>query len=184
MRKIYIIFLFQIFSIGICFSQADKSSHDTATFNSIPKNSIYFEILGNGFFESLNYERVLISEDRHFITLRTGCGYMLLDPYGATIPLMINNLIHLSNRRIFEIGFGTTIQYNYLFGRTQYYDHETPSAFSFTALIGYRFQAYSGFLFRIGFTPFIQEGTFGPIFGVSLGYSFARKYKHLIEHER
>jgi hypothetical protein len=147
------------------------------------KNSIYFELFGNGGLYSVNYERNFHSN----IDLRIGFSFYSehnSDLFGTntytiwttTVPL---TLTWLSGKKAnhFEIGGGT------LFGkRRQEYDSSnlndnSTTIIDLTAFVGYRYQPRSeGILFRIGLTPFVPiKGNYPSIYisgGISFGLHF------------
>jgi len=129
---------------------------DTSFTQSEAKHALYIELLGNGGFISANYERFLTQD----IGLRIGMGSYF--GWGeVTFPVMVNYCIGKEYR--FEIGVGL--------------QHVPEGKWDGTlacATIGYRYQAINGgFVFRVGFTPFIGEG--GEIVflgGLSFGHAF------------
>lgn len=129
---------------------------DTSVSQSEAKHAIYIELPGNGGFISANYERFLTQN----LSLRVGIG-SFLGLGEVTFPVMVNYCI--GQEYIFEIGGGL------IHVPDGKWEGIVP-----TATIGYRYQEINGgTVFRIGFTPFINES--GEIFfwgGLSLGYAF------------
>jgi hypothetical protein len=143
----------------------------------LSKNSIFFELLGNGGLYSINYERSLNTNLYGRIGFSTFLSVDFLgggEPGGriTTIPVMVT---YFSGKKKshFEIGGGM------LFGKD---NNENPGTIiDLTAFIGYRYQAPGkGILFRIGFTPFLSldnKANYpdkGLLIsgGISLGYHF------------
>jgi len=117
------------------------------------KNSIYFELFGNGLIYSLGYERIIWSKDIH--KLSTAIGFSYQPPFthdGSDtyyfIPSEINYLI--GKKHHFELGLGITFPLHQKNVR-----HISDIGYVLFSRIGYRYQKEEGGeLFRIGFTPF------------------------------
>jgi hypothetical protein len=145
----------------------------------LPKNSLYFELLGNGGLYSINYERELRAKLYGRIGFST---YALTNILGSgsdsktritAFPVMITYLSG-NGKSHFEISGGM------LFG----VETETAVSYSIidlTAFIGYRYQPPGeGFLFRVGITPFYSldnsadypDPGYITSAGVSIGYHF------------
>lgn len=161
--------------VAFCFlvSLSDLKSQEVIS----SKNSIFFEILGNGGLYSINYERRLSAD----LYVRIGfSSFLSIDFVGGdtggritTFPVL---LTYLSGQKKshFEIGGGM------LFGKDNSY--QVPGAIiDLTSFIGYRYQAPGkGFLFRVGFTPFLSldnkanypDKGISLSGGISLGYHF------------
>jgi hypothetical protein len=136
------------------------------------RNSIYLELLGNGVFYSINYDR----EFNDYLGMRVGLSYLpgVSTAFSTTediimIPVMINTFIGNGNSK-FELGAGIVYEgftHSTIFG-------SSDSQIIITTTIGYRYQQKAGgLIFRIGFTPLITErGYILPFGGISIGTSF------------
>ena len=139
----------------------------------VPRNSVYYEGLGNGGLFSLNYERLL--SDR--LGLRLGFASWdaadFLGYYGGgrvtTVPIMLNSL-YGSGRRWFELGGGVVVGSN---GGTGFQ--------TLTGTIGGRWHTGRRWLIRAGITPFYglndesssyPDKGFFTTAGISFGYRF------------
>lgn len=131
-------------------------------------NAVYLELLGNGIFYSINY-------DRRFgdaFGARAGLGGV---GNAGAVPITLNYLLG-GTRHHLELGIGPLIVY----GPETFEDEQgdlvtgaTTLAVLGTGTFGYRFQPDTGgFVFRIGLTPFFSTGGILPWAGLSLGYAF------------
>lgn len=161
------IYLFAI--ICFCCFYPDAKSQELKT----AKNSVYFEIFGNGGLYSINYERALLSN----IYARIGFGTWTMEfmegpeTKMTTVPFLIT-CIKGKKRSNFEIGGG------FLFG-SQKESNTSNTVLDLTGFLGYRYQpTEKGFLFRAGLTPFISLSSADypdktmVSFGFSFGYHF------------
>jgi hypothetical protein len=128
------------------------------------KTCLYWELLGNGHFFSLNIERLL----GNHIALRAG--------WGVTGGLFMGSFLAGRGDHLLELGCGPS------FGKN------TDKRFNLLTLnfvFGYRYQKpMGGLLLRAGFTPVIflddiqnnaftvQRNRLTPKVGVSIGYAF------------
>jgi hypothetical protein len=143
---------------SICFLASSKSfAQDTN------KNAVFLELLGNGYYYSLNYEREF---GRQFV-FRIGGS---LTKYTFIMPVTLGRFFG-SGKHHFELAAG--------FDFANYdNDDGRENGLGLTGFIGYRFQKPDGkFLFRIGATPlyiFDEDSliNFLPTGGVSFGYRF------------
>ncbi len=153
----------------------------------IAKNTIFFELGGNGLIYSINYDRLITKS----FSLRIGySSFSATVPVGLVsdqisvtiIPAMANYLYGDGSSRL-ELGAGisfvpsiTTTQANFLpvlFGQNPSISHQSGSGMFFTSVIGYRYQPIDGgFNFRIGFTPLIVNDRVLPWASLSLGWTF------------
>jgi hypothetical protein len=161
----------------------DTSIKRDTIINKIRKNSIFFELGGNGLFYSINYERLIpISEDR-IIGLRVGYAYCemsftSIEKY-SIVPLEINLIS--GKKHCFEIGCGLTMS-KYTKGEIRgSYSKPILTSERIETLIfrtGYRYRADSGFLFRIApllmfYSPIqLKENKRNFWIGISVGSSF------------
>jgi hypothetical protein len=133
------------------------------------RNSIYAEFGGNGAFYSLNYE-MRFNNQNDGLGGRAGFGFL---PTGTgsilSMPLMVNYLKG-KNSNYLELGLGVTyLSVDDLLGFLE----TDVSTWLSTATIGYRRQALDGgFLFKVGVTPFYNEGGVHFWSGLGVGYAF------------
>jgi hypothetical protein len=134
---------------------------------SFKRNTIYFEIGGNGLVLSLNYERQITSKPG----LGLHAGVALAGDKPA-FPLGAKYLFNLSKQRSFlEVGAGVTLADQNTW-ETNYNQPETdPYKAGFIPSVGYRYNAPKGFMLRINYTPvFNKYRTELLFFGISLGW--------------
>ncbi|MHC1777770.1 MAG: hypothetical protein AB9834_20390 [Lentimicrobium sp.] len=156
-----IVFLFLSVSI---FAQQD--SLEMQEMNGMRKNSVYFELLGNGAVYSINYDRNILINKETALFLRIGGN----EYHGEETSVRSYNLIFAAGllnggpRHFFEVESGFT-----------WFSNEPDRLIVLST--GYRYQGRKGLLFRA--TPMYiintEKGdTFGNSlwFGLSLGYSF------------
>jgi len=148
--------------------------------DSIPKspnrNSIQFELFGNGILYSINYERILNKKTSYQFCSRLGFTYL---PNTATSQSSLGftgefNLLMGKKNKFLEIGSGFTYWNN-----TEDYYYSTGF---YVPRIGLRYKFPNGKSFiRVGFTPLININTdsrvnvtpkFSPFGGLAIGYSF------------
>lgn len=152
----------------------DSINKDSTNFK-IPKNSVYFELLGCGFLGSINFERVLIGGEKNIINGRIGFFSLVLPGPVSIIPTLLNYQTKINKYISFEIGAGTQFIFD---GSIK--DNEI----NFIGNFGFRLLVKKNFLFKINFTPFSQKSynykkdtyklRFQPWGGVSIGYSFGK----------
>jgi hypothetical protein len=167
-RTNYLLAILCFFIIGI------EGKTQTVDF---AKNSIYFELGGNGGLYSINYERIFFK----CINCRVGFSYFS-QSWGfspgtiktKTFPITITwSSGHAANH--FETGGGVLIgtEHRYLNSSNDFlYD-----IFDITAFLGYRYQPQGeGYLFRVGLAPFLPFKREYPWTylsgGISLGLHF------------
>jgi hypothetical protein len=134
--------------------------------NQIRKNSFYFELLGNGVWYSVNYDRIFPVADKLSVYCRIGISeYHGDDTDNLNFNIIVGPGILFGIRKHF---LETGVAYTFM---TYYPDHLV----SITG--GYRYQGSKGLVIRV--TPMYiintEKGdTFGNNFwfGISLGYSF------------
>ncbi len=130
---------------------------------------IYFELLGNGGFYSVNYEHFI----RDRVSLRGGVSYMfhtkdnlIIDVGGLTVvPISINRIMHIKGDSFFETSIGPS------FGIVS-----GNAAVAIVSGIGFREQPTGkGTFTRVTLNPllYFDDGArFGITAGISLGFSF------------
>ena len=123
----------------------------------LKRNTIFIELLGNGGFYSLNYDRILISKEKWKLAGRAGVSYFnFFDDFNTqyyAIPLEVSYLVGKGNHYL-ETGLGITPFYKFGEGIEEF-NHEQKTLFiTSTARIGYRYQRKDGgFFFKAGWTP-------------------------------
>ena len=155
MRKML---LFSIFIFAVCQLLAQKS---------FKRNTVYFEIGGNGLVLSLNYERQ--------ITSKPGLGFhagVALSGDKPAFPLGAKYLFDLGKQRSFlEVGAGVTIAEQDMWEEDLNQVTGNPYKAGFIPSVGYRYNAPKGFMCRINYTPFFNKyRTELLFFGVSVGW--------------
>jgi len=157
--------------------QADAMPDSTREAASAPaRNALYVELLGAGLLYSINYDRHLIGR------MHGRVGYATFDFGFASgsdnLHLVPMQFMFVSDAEdALEIGAGVTMIVDQGRNAIRPHDSSAPSS-DLRAVaslnVGYRYQPIeNGFLFRIGFTPFIgYDGRFLPFGGISFGYAF------------
>ncbi len=140
------------------------------------KNSVFYELFGNGGFTSFNYERRFKANLCGRIGLahwKTKTMFGGTDVRITAFPILVTYFTG-TNASHFEVSGGVLIG-----NKTDYTG--LRSIFDLTSFVGYRYQAPGrGFLFRIGLTPFLSvdndanypDSGLGLSGGISLGYHF------------
>ncbi len=139
------------------------------------RNEVFLEILGNGFFYSLNYEHFFKD---HF-SWRVGAMYL-----GGTgkndvedqvrfdlliVPVMLNYVLGSGSHHI-EFGAGPTLVY--LSVKVDVLDGIDGFAFGGTARLGYLYRPPEGGLsFRLAYTPILSD-VFTHSVGLGIGFAF------------
>jgi hypothetical protein len=182
MRTLFLIFfLSAISTYSNCQSLA--TPYDSNKNHAV--DSYYFELAGNGFMYSVNYDRLLVEKEKYKISGRIGFTYLpyweaISEVRGPGLPLEVNFL--LGKRSDFlELGLGATYFYF-----TQPSDHINYNFLMENLRIGFRHQRKDGgFLFRIALVPistfpidprFDDDGWIIPYFvGISIGFSPRQK---------
>ena len=133
---------------------------------SASSQSVYVELLGKGFGNSINYEYNLNKQVQGF-NIQVGAGYVPTSL--ISIPGSINYVFG-RNKHHLEVGGGLTYVEGYIWAD----DDKIGPDFGLHANILYRYQKRDGrFFFKTGFTPFLSENfEVGPWFGIGFGYSF------------
>jgi len=167
MKQLIIILLLRV-STSL-FGQSSDSLH-------INRNSIQFELLGNGILYSINYERIFIAKPTHQFCYRAGISVI-----PNTLKLNTNWQLGLINeldlligqkKRFIEIGSGFTYWNNSYYNRTDGF---------YIPRLGFRYKfANNKSFIRIGFTPLIYvkidsrvdlNPKFLPFGGITFGHS-------------
>ena len=136
--------------ISLSLDAAGVALSDSVTVK-IRKNSIYYEVLGNGIASgSLNYDRNIPLSPKTGIILRAGLAW-----FDKFFPLGEVNLLLGNQRHHFEGGVGYTA---------------FPDGDGVFLRTGYRFHGRKGMLVRVAPMYCINRKFFW--YGLSLGYSF------------
>lgn len=152
----------------------EKYSFSNLSF--VYKNSLQVELLGTNALYSINFERVIINEEKFKTTGQLGFTY--LTPSWSSdflINAILNELISFNKHHI-EMGLGYGIAYK------SSNEFNNGGSFDYITLkLGYRFQKPEGrFVMKIGFTPhlIIQDDNsinFAPWGGLLFGYNFGKR---------
>lgn len=124
-------------------------------------NNLFLEVLGNGGYYSLNYDRVIYGN----ISVRAGAGSF---ESIKTFPIIINYRLYLKNN-YFEFGLGTTV---FNIPPNTIFENKEIKLFLLTGVVSYCLQSSIGINGRIAVTPFYGGNKFIPYGGFSIGYSF------------
>jgi len=134
------------------------------------RNTAYAEMMGNGIILSANYERQLTKTPGVGVHLGIGLG-----GYGPAIPMGVKYLLEIGNQKSYlETGLGFTLAERGVWDT----DHQNePGSKKYKAAlipsVGYRYQARSGFICRINYTPVFTNWDNRPVyFGLSFGWRF------------
>lgn len=142
------------------------------------KNLVYLELLGNGGLYSINYERMIGND----LSARLGFSYFSVSASAGdstakaslvTAPVMLNYMLGGKNHK-FETGAGATVIYvsASASGGGASMSGEGIGVVG-TGTVGYRYSpADGGFVFRVGYTPFIGANGFNSWGGASFGGTF------------
>lgn len=163
MKKFFLIILIVISSL-LVFSQS--------TFK---KNDIYFELLGNGIYASLNYEHQFANHPGFGI--RIGVGYYSDRDFDLSIPAGINYLFKLKNEKSFiDAGLGAT--WSRAGGMKSIFEQAASGyvgnshIISFIPSIGYKRHTKGNFMWRLSLTPVFNKYKQVPNIGLSIGKCF------------
>lgn len=138
------------------------------------KNDVYGELMGNGIWASLNWERQL--GDKPGLGLRAGVGSFSGDEvFRVSIPIGINYLFTLTpNKSFLDAGVGATwsgaaglktARQDAAAGGRDYSEH----IWSFVPSVGYRRHTRGHFMWRTSFTPIFNKYRSLPWIGLSVG---------------
>jgi hypothetical protein len=150
---------------------------------SIKRNTVYTEYCGQGFWNSLSFDRLYRTDKKIKTSITAGITllplYKKLNEFVAAIPVSYNWIFGKKNCHL-ELGAGLT--YFSETSKMQYSDvalvRVTNSYLYFTPKIGYRFQKRDGgFFFRFTLTPSVGLiDNFGPLKHNGTTYSPKRTY--------
>ena len=149
------------------------------------KNSVQLELFGQGGFYSVNYERVLINQNRFKTTVLIGFSYYEKTNYHKIgvrshvekktniflLPVTVNEILSFNKHQI-ELGVG----YLFKISEQSAIEEETESVKThyITGRLGYRYQKPNGrLILRAGFTPIYEKDQEIYLWGgLSVGYAF------------
>ena len=158
------------------------------------KNSVYAELLGNGFAYSLNYERLIYTDNRVGLSTRIGIAPGFVNAFkGFGLPLELNATFLRHKGHMAEMGPGFT----WFYGKSRYRNENRElvntnyyNVCDVTLRIGYKYSQPGGvLLIRAAFIPvfavvspaevrsndyFPFGKTFTPWAGISVGYAFRK----------
>ena len=166
--------LFRTLIPAVLLASAAFADTTTTVAQEVPepaRDAFYLELLGNGLFYSMNYDRKFTDH----VSGRVGITFI-----GATIaPIMANYLAGNGNHR-FEVGIGPMLvsvpEGAEVEVDNEELEQELEDGGVFvlgTGTFGYRYQPVNGgFVFRIGLTPILAAGGGLPWAGMSFGYAF------------
>ncbi len=136
-----------------------------------PANALYAEVLGSAPVGSVNYERRLIGG----WGLRGGVGFVppatifISNPSSALVTLLAGTYVYGEGMHRFE--GGASVAFGFNLGAAS-----ELSNLMLGWIIAYRYEAPSGFLFRLALTPLLMPAAkplaLLPLIGVSAGYAF------------
>ncbi len=175
--------LFWCLLTGIAFGAHAQQNNEL-----LQKNTFYLELVGNGMFYSLNYDRILVVQQNWKMSGRIGGMYLpgldYNDRQMIGLPLEVSYL-RGRNKHYLEVGLGFTATYDtYRLGESRVKD----LALMGVARVGYRHQKREGGLFyKVGFTPVHgvvynmrnRQNSIGsnftyPLFGLAIGYTLKK----------
>ncbi|HSJ67976.1 MAG TPA: hypothetical protein VK921_09890 [Anditalea sp.] len=149
-------------------------------------NSVYGEILGNGLFYSINYERNIMAKGKVFLS--PSVGFTSVGREATGIPVMMLAYFGGPNSAL-ETGLGYSGFYReQSFSNFGVRDIRTFFEHYATGRLGYRYESPKGFLFKVAFTPLYRfkstypyheiyapdgpDPRFWPSGGIGIGKSF------------
>jgi len=185
-HSIYLILLFLLL-VNILSAQNKTDSVN----NNIAKNTVYFELLGNGGIYSLNYDRIILSKNKIKCSYNAGISYgglfigsnIELLGWSLVVPCGINFLYGKTNS--LELGTGPIFTFN-----VNNKNHYGSSILFHVINLNYRFQKKTGgFFFKTGAGLIVklleyknewlintQEGTI--VINLGIGYTLKSKKKN------
>lgn len=137
----------------------------------LPRNASYIEVGGAGLFGSVNYERQLGKKPG--VSLRAGLGYYSENGNFLTIPLGINYLFELKNKKNFFIEGGLTA--TFARRNAEIFKNNLPNDahdFYLVPSIGYRKHTPKNLMWRVSVAAVIHKNTTNPWAGFAIGKLF------------
>jgi hypothetical protein len=170
MKKLNLLFL-----IIITYSSFAQTDSVQVNKSNIAKNTVFAELLGNGGFSSLNYDRIIIEKKNHKVSIRGGISFSLftnlmfrdVNIAGSMDPAWIWPKNYFGDN-LFNRSLIIPTEINYLIGKKYYFEigggltgdiHLTENWYGtrlylFTRIAGFRYQKENGgFFFRAGLVP-------------------------------
>jgi hypothetical protein len=160
----------------LCLNSFGQQSDKFAT-----KNSVEFELFGQGCFYSLDYERLFLNREKFKTLAQLGVAYYpeRTGVIPLWIPVSVNQLFSFHSHHL-EAGAGQ------IFCSEKGLDGDQKLRLFGSLKLGYRYQKPDGkFLFKAAFTPVLDywdvatdnelgrpEVEFMPWAGVAVGYNF------------
>lgn len=175
-HKRLLLFLFAVFFFTFTsFAQSYDSDKEA-------KNSVYLDIMGTGGWYSLNYERIVYTNNNLGLGVSSGVSVMHFKDFDLqfnpdfSIPLSLNAFY--GKKHHLEVGVGSTFA-SVVRADEDYFAKRYLNV-NLTMTLGYRYQKPGGgFMFRAAYTPIIpvyrqitENGSFKNWFSLSFGYSF------------
>lgn len=193
MKLTILIFVFLVTGSVISAQNLTRNEKDSIDINNhnAKRNTVYFEILGNSVFGSLNYDYLFKSSNQKGAKVSMGCGIAIAPLggiFGNWFTIAPNLNLIFGNKNAFETGIG----YTYMQGTGGGLSNTTMTNdwYSIPIHIGFRHQDDKGLFYKFGFFLHcggngswfwdhgfnflnIQTGTsVSPWLGLSIGYSF------------
>ena len=159
----------------------------------ISKTTIYFELLGNAYFYSFNYDRLIYIKNKFKISTRAGISYfpnlLISSPTSKNSKIYSHNILvpvelNLIKKKKNNIEFGIGETMRLLIDKNEPKQFVDDFAFIPVARLGYRYQQTKGGVFISAALLtyfFILENKhyysrpFSPFVGLGIGYTFKNK---------
>ena len=138
------------------------------------RNTVYFELGGNGLFSSINYEWQISKHPGFGVRLGTGIYFT---KYSLTIPVGVNYLFKLNNELSYiDVGIGVTYSKAdaSLYAESKPRDPNYVNKHTINTIpsFGYRRQTIKNTMLRISLTPVFNQYDGLPFIGISIGKVF------------
>jgi len=147
----------------LVFGQDEKSKNE----QKIRKNAFYFELGGNGGLYSINYDRIVLSGEKSYLSLRG--GFAKYPEVGFIENSFVfpfeTNFIFGKHNNFFEFGVGQSIV-------IQSGSHFNDFDSYLTLRLGYRYISETGLTVRFGFVPILNDYDSMIWIGLGIGYAF------------
>ncbi len=167
-------FILGMFYIGLI-AQGSRQ-HLVADSSSVPRNTVYLEVLGAGGLGSLNYERLFFDKSPFMAGARIGIGSIHFTDFTRRFNpdlLFPAGVFMCYGKRIkAELAGGTTIT-SIVYPDPEDLKPARRSEIHGWATVGMRYQrSTNGLLLRLAYTPIIEFGVWRHWAGASVGYAF------------
>jgi len=182
-NKLFFLFIFVFAMPFVGISQISKKSHisdsiENEIYNNldsdnIKKNTVYFELLGNGVYYSIGYGRNLMQKGNRLLSLVSGLSY--INSRMLWISPQIIYSTGSCNHRL-ELGLGYTLGLQHVY--SDVIEPKISKSHYVFYRIGYQYHSKDGkFIYKLAFTPLthFSEGWFFPILpsaGLAVCYKF------------